>query len=1784
MRYNFDEYFESTNTALQDYLGKNSNLSELTKDMLDFYDESLWEQARYEYDEKVRWNSYLPDTIQELKRIKLQERERQTDQPGFFKIGTVDLSIPPIQISVNDIKNNYTYQTLRSNSDMTFSSGHTSKIIEMDVYFNGIDEINDKLIPLLAQLKATPFTPMKNDYIRRIIFPESNNITFVDEDGKESTLAQATLDVEAKKSKAKSDMIVEAKNVSEDFALDVKKYLNGEKGNFDLKKSLSKNVKESTYERRNNTKIARATSKTIAAAEATEKELQHLNELYSSQFSKMTPNDINDITLAGVLSQMTVSTVQGFPESLLCHFTFFVFNYSPFSQKFDFIRWNNAPTNSIDECEYFIKWYSDRFLSNKSDSYMEKLNEALTGEVKFTFEATPLDEEGKKDPKTKANYFELKTDEKNVCSSITISNRNNIAFMPVLAWSMPTCQYLGRSSSEVLLSFDVLEDEFMEKMRFLTEVIDLVSRTNTDKGRRKNFVSVDNEILRLNGLKNCVIQSMETTTVPGSPGLTRINLKMIEFNIKQLEAEIITLAEGPTRERLIALFDVEMNNLINKRAALLRRGEKNLPTQFTDFPVADGLNEACMVFEGGNISGQEFNALGDPRVMRNFKAIAAAEGNVKISNKVANSLDLFVRAKPGQIGSTAQEIASEVGQRGLISAAGTFLGLGAFKPFIDRIPISQYSIGERGDLGYFHEVKQKKNGEDVTYNNTERKKLRNSIASKMYDPAKGITDDAKVSIMNSDAFKTWLKRKEKQIINYIEGRQPPTDETALSPQEIDSLKKKELDKYQNKSHVLYPDMELPIYDDIPALEKPSYDTLGISPPRLLGRDLSPRLGSDIVEPDFYFNNLKLKKYKGTAITWEKEKQLSWDEIARNAIQDIGGFFSGVGDSVDKLLQDEIKYAGDHDAFAAISTSKQIDDVDKEGNYQYNNLRGLEARNLEYEAGKGDLLDGVGLYTVLDGNSMGYYGNVSEHTSAMQKENAARFDINSAYHAEELRKNIVESIKDDTKRMVRAFPTFRLYFVEEDAGSWGLFDDFYGYNSIESIEIHKSKDNAADTAVIKVTNFLGHLDNKNFENSKHGRGAKEKFNIQTGEMEDPQIEDMYLYPGTQIQIKLGHSSNESELSNVFTGKITEVSHGDVITFVAQGYGVELLQPKGYDWNKSKYGGFPFAWKADPLNIMNMLVSSSEVKHFGRWGFNTLDQGEILGWRVKGKWVPLWNRPQDDNIYLQKENRSNLLIRLFGFFNEYRIYQRTAWDVFQDMRRRFPGYAVAAVPYDGRATLFFGLPNQLYNYTSGKGGSSRRTDTTRYLEDKSKLEKTMYKPMLQSANRLPLRINQGLWDDLYENASKRTREESESHPARAAKDVWENASRKISSGTFDQEDAQAIVATFDNLEIDPDKSALARPNSTIKFQEYFKKKITEDPKNINLFKVSVFYNANGASVDISPAGDIDETVAGVMVKSDNALYQDSLGNIKTRRELEREFPLALGQDPRWKTFRKYHFKDSFHHIIANNIKIDLNNFYNRIVVEFYGDIGGATIIDQKKASRNYFELLADDSIPPDYWKTKVVFEENAERYYQARNYALGNLLQTTAKLYDGELVMLGDAEIKPYDFVYINDSYTNMYGPVEVAEVVHRFTRETGFMTTVIPELVVHVNNPSSVSDTWLAQTATLGMAGLAAAAVTAAVMSGLVATIAVGSILMIPSVRDTIFPAIFGKLGFSAEIREPIGITPLIYNGKPYVAGFEGMRSESYIVSLTNRVVKYIEDFGTGISIANFMILNSMRGE
>ena len=92
---------------------------------------------------------------------------------------------------------------------------------------------------------------------------------------------------------------------------------------------------------------------------------------------------------------------------------------------------------------------------------------------------------------------------------------------------------------------------------------------------------------------------------------------------------------------------------------------------------------------------------------------------------------------------------------------------------------------------------------------------------------------------------------------------------------------------------------------------------------------------------------------------------------------------------------------------------------------------------------------------------------------------------------------------------------------------------------------------------------------------------------------PNLQYYPLQTGSKIQIRMGFSNNPDDLYPVFSGKVTQIEEGEIMTIVAQGFGVELMDPAPDDISTNGYS-FSFigqALESVVVGVKQMVVGSS-----------------------------------------------------------------------------------------------------------------------------------------------------------------------------------------------------------------------------------------------------------------------------------------------------------------------------------------------------------------------------------------------------------------------------------------------------------------------------------------------------------------------------------------------------------------------------------------------------------------
>lgn len=187
-----------------------------------------------------------------------------------------------------------------------------------------------------------------------------------------------------------------------------------------------------------------------------------------------------------------------------------------------------------------------------------------------------------------------------------------------------------------------------------------------------------------------------------------------------------------------------------------------------------------------------------------------------------------------------------------------------------------------------------------------------------------------------------------------------------------------------------------------------------------------------------------------------------------------------------------------------------------------------------------------------------------------------------------------------KNIKKAFPTYKLYLIEEDSKEsdrLSIYDDFYSYSGVKSFTVFSNKKLPTSTAIIELQNISGVLDGTKPEVVRDVDIDQDLLPEQEAEQQI-NVSSIIMRPGINIQLRAGYESNPNKLDIIFTGRVTEVknsSAGEMLEIVAQSFGIELI-------NK-RYG----LQDSDPIkdktfynthSLLGTLLLSEDLKHFGR----------------------------------------------------------------------------------------------------------------------------------------------------------------------------------------------------------------------------------------------------------------------------------------------------------------------------------------------------------------------------------------------------------------------------------------------------------------------------------------------------------------------------------------------------------------------------------------------------------
>lgn len=702
----------------------------------------------------------------------------------------------------------------------------------------------------------------------------------------------------------------------------------------------------------------------------------------------------------------------------------------------------------------------------------------------------------------------------------------------------------------------------------------------------------------------------------------------------------------------------------------------------------------------------------------------------------------------------------------------------------------------------------------------------------------------------------------------------------------------------------------------------------------------------------------------------------------------------------------------------------------------------------------------------------------------------------------------------------------------------------------------------------------------------------------------------MQTGTKIQVRMGFSNNPDLLTPVFTGQITQLEGDEILQITAQSYMLELISPTpdqirsdgfavdsfiqnifnsvftavrdpgnknllgvpkhllSFTGNDPAYGGggdvdgirIPgvITPGGGTIDVMSSMLHVTSAKHFGYWQPFAPTDPYLKGysWRNALASVLLFstNSPlasgatgleagydrSFENILTTHTfgadgtatitgtgaPRTWLYERPAGYGNPFYHVPKnpdlTPWTLIQDIARRYPEFVLAVkqygFPYTADATLVFANPCDLY---------SSRSPLPNEIET-------------QQSSTNPQTFNTW-WHDGSSSGRINFIGFVSSLGAQWAQQVLANYDQSINFETGSLFPEYGSIT----LQIGPNAATLASDLAA-----------HIDAGGIGAFNTitTMYAQAMGSASSSLLYSGASETIGqGVSPIQAQQLLNQLMNNYQTAVKLATTGSTSYTLNDRMKPVRKWHFANG-DNIIHNGIALN-DKFYNVVKV------AGQTVMANQAIAPQYCRVLDCDKFvidPSNNLVGNIPFT-NA--------YAQSFLRDEVAKMYRGELVLVGNPDIEPFDVIVMLDPSTGITGPIEVDSVIHSFNQETGFITIIKPRAYVIINDALSaplyvaVWNMLLDMQGQIGgyasklginpnLTGTSEGLATGAVVA---AGIAAGP--WIAGLAGLVGAVSLFWLGSEVQNMNPLGITPLTRFGRPWVGGLEGWRQDDLITLL-----------------------------
>ena len=1232
---------------------------------------------------------------------------------GKFFIGPHPISLPgPEAIRITERYGLDSISTLRTNSDPIWRTNKSLMSIEVTAIYPDTRSINEKLRPIIALLRGSPFTTLTGALLRKVLIRD------LGQDNLFRLWAAAAQDWETN--------LAKVKDVAQRYGFEnvgqVKAALSADQP---LGQAIQKLAKE-----------------------------QNLPTVYTK------PAPISNPNVPVMCLGVRLDNIDEAPEALRASFTFALINDLCVSRngvKYRDIDGN--PTTDPSECVWLKKYIEFTYLTEGKHTYLKPVEYSFDPSFKLEYSLFGTDNETET----------IETDDKHIkLINISCGYDNKVAAIPLLGEAIPGAQYLGSNNINAQLVFQCTE-KGVEEIHRAKDHIEAFIRSEL-KSDRQESVLIENPILNLLGAHEFVVTNISTQTPSEATEYYRVVVSLIEAGIDIRSRESLVLNISPINKDLalslwMHFWDVlkagidPQNDKYTKESPEFKAIVRVLfgnPNIKKDNGILTGEFAALWIHFYSNfreIHQDWINLIGGPvlgitdLIREDLPWASEADLQTVLYGSKNGSGKFFKEGWQDAIlsGKSFNESWQDAILNRTILAKGilwdSYAWRAAFdimwnKPHIGSLSVIQkpttlpapYRGPESGRKGpYRHEMLNRtanlpgsRNSGDLIPNAATRSFRRFYFT---------ITT-------NYNSFPTW-KDRAKQI-------------TANNKAGISGIETSwpDITKHQKEARRLesYPDMNLPTYRELFWIEElkkihpswvrfaPSNDSLGKSS-QLNGEtdnlleSISAHL-DDIVDPVFYFYAENYKKF----LNGIKEDTIGELVIAQ-----------ALSDNTIKIAFDPIIETPNVERLSELfekasvknSQSKNKDQPEsKRANELRRKLNDGEIKEITLMSDTRNVV--VGRVIAKD-KGFKYIPVIGSGRIVTDMNGDLNFDTKDGKRIREIIEGSIDRLKCDKFDARRMYPAFRLRLIDFETGYFT--DDFYDYNAVRRISITHDKYDAS-LAQIEISNVSGHLDVDRFltkdEISKAGIPSDDEYTNKDDMTRGKYFRYIKLREGTAIQVLMGYSSNPDNLDVVFTGRISQIQPGEIVTIIAQDYKTELLNEISFvhtgthrelvrhvfnkiDGQKDQGGEDKEDEEknATPHLGTKYSILSDEDKNDieGLFKANFGDTGTVS----KEAGPKIGNRTFADLLTEKPDRMKNI-----NFFGEDKIELREwlalyqpAFDTLQEIARFQPGWVCQVRPYDHIGTLYIGPVDGDYYYTGkhnraildilSKGTSSKVKET-------------------------------------------------------------------------------------------------------------------------------------------------------------------------------------------------------------------------------------------------------------------------------------------------------------------------------------------------------------------------------------------------------------------------------------------------------------------------------------------